>query len=112
MKTLKFAPDLVLKILAGEKTSTWRLFDDKNLQIGDELEFINKETGEIFGNSTITNLYTKTLGTLEDDDWIGQERFVSDEEMYNTFRSHYGNKVTPETEVKIIRFSFYMFPVI
>ena len=71
MKTLKFAPDLVLKILAGEKTSTWRLFDDKNLQIGDELEFINKETGEIFGTAQIIRLHTKTLSTLSDDEWGG-----------------------------------------
>jgi len=34
MKTLKFAPDLCAQILAGTKTSTWRLFDDKNLMGG------------------------------------------------------------------------------
>lgn len=34
-KTLKFTPELSAKILSGEKTSTWRLFDDKNLQKGD-----------------------------------------------------------------------------
>lgn len=31
-KALKFTPELSAKILSGEKTSTWRLFDDKNLQ--------------------------------------------------------------------------------
>ena len=46
MKTLKFASHLVQKILSGEKTSTWRLFDDKDLQVGDGLIFVNKDTGE------------------------------------------------------------------
>lgn len=106
MKTLKFAPDLVEKILAGEKTATWRLFDDKDLQEGDELTFINKETGEIFGSAKITSLYIKTLGTLTDEDWVGHERFSSDEEMYATYKQYYGDNVGPNSEVKILSFDF------
>jgi hypothetical protein len=34
MKTLKFKPHLVEQILTGTKTSTWRLFDDKNIMGG------------------------------------------------------------------------------
>ncbi|MEK9173698.1 MAG: ASCH domain-containing protein [Patescibacteria group bacterium] len=104
MKSLKFSPHLVEKILTGEKISTWRLFDDKDLQRGDRLILINKETGEEFGTAVITILYIKTLSTLEDTDWIGHERFNSEEEMYHTYREYYGDKVTPETEVKIINF--------
>lgn len=106
MKILKFAPDLVIKILAGEKTSTWRLFDDNGLQGGDQLEFVNKVTGKIFGTATITDLYRKNLGTLEESDWLGHERFASEEAMYTAYRDYYGDKVTPETEVKIITFDF------
>lgn len=106
MKTLKFAPELCEQILAGTKTSTWRLFDDKDLQTGNELIFINKENLEQFGTAKITNLYTKTLGTLDDEDWEGHERFSSEEEMYDTYRKYYGDHVTPETEVKIIHFDF------
>ena len=40
MKTLKFTTQLVEKILSGEKTSTWRLFDDKDFKNGDNLAFI------------------------------------------------------------------------
>lgn len=107
MKKLKFASHLVEKILKGSKTSTWRLFDDKDLQIGDELEFINKDTDETFGTATITSLYVKTLGTLEDKDWEGHERFSSDEEMYETYRSYYGDQVGEDSEVKILSFSFH-----
>jgi len=106
MKTLKFAPELCIQILQGTKTSTWRLFDDKDLQTGDVLQFINKETLVEFGVATITSLHTKTLGTLDDSDWEGHERFSSEEEMYVTYRKYYGDKVSPDTEVKIIHFNF------
>ena len=106
MKTLKFTPELCAQIIAGTKTSTWRLFDDKNLRVGDKLTFVNKETLESFGTVEITHLYTKTLGTLEESDWIGHERFVSEDEMYATYRQYYGDSVSPDTEVKIIHFTF------
>ncbi|MDD2657645.1 MAG: NUDIX domain-containing protein [Candidatus Pacebacteria bacterium] len=106
MKTLKFAPHLVEKILSGEKNSTWRLFDDKNLQEGDELIFINKETGEQFGTAKITSLKTKTLGTLTDDDRAGHEKYASDNEMYASYKKYYGDKVDENSEVKILTFDF------
>lgn len=65
MKTLKFYPHLVKQIIEGEKTSTWRLFDDKDLRENDVVSFINKETGEVFGRATITSLIVKTFGTLK-----------------------------------------------
>ncbi len=106
MKTLKFQPYLVEKILKGEKTSTWRLFDDKNLQEGDILTFINKETLQEFGIATIITLHTRTLGNLKDKDWEGHERFASDAEMYAAYRKYYGESVSPASEVKILSFDF------
>ena len=106
MKTLKFTPELCTLILNGEKTATWRLFDDKDLQVGDEIEFINKETSTKFGQGIITAIKIKTLSTLEEADWDGHEQYISEEEMYATYRSYYGDKVNPDTEVKIIDFTF------
>ncbi len=106
MKTLKFMPHLVEKILSGEKTSTWRLFDDKDLQAGDDLVFINKETGEEFGKAKITSVKTRTLGTLTDEDWIGHEKFPSEQEMYKSYQTYYGDKVNENSEVKILIFDF------
>jgi len=106
MKTLKFAPDLCAQILAGTKTSTWRLFDDKNLMGGDRLDLINKETGESFGVGEITHVYTKTIGSLEEDDWRGHERFASEAVMLATYRGYYGDRVDLDTLVKIIQFTF------
>lgn len=105
MKTLKFAPHLVTKILSGQKTTTQRLFDDKNLKEVDELIFENSETGEQFAKAKIKKVVVKTLGTLSDEDWIGQDRFSSEEEMYKVYRGYYGDKVDENTEVKIVTFT-------
>lgn len=106
MKNLKFAPELCVQILDGIKTSTWRLFDDKDLQVGDNLSFVNKETLEIFGTAVITALIIKTLGMLDKTDWKGHERFESEEIMYQTYRKYYGDCVNSETEVKLLQFTF------
>lgn len=107
MKTLKFESHLAGMILRGEKTSTWRLFDDKDLQIGDEITCINKKTGKTFGTAKITSAYEKTFKTLTKEDIKGHEGFASKKEMYETYRSYYPDKkVGPETELKVLHFDF------
>ena len=93
-------------IQAGEKRSTFRIYDEKDLQTGDEVVFINKDTGEQFGTATLSEVREKTLGTLSDVDWEGHERFASEDEMYATYRRYYGDTVGPDTTVKIISFNF------
>ena len=44
MKTLKFKKVLSELILKGEKNTTWRLFDDKDLVAGDDITFLVKES--------------------------------------------------------------------
>lgn len=105
MKTLKFRPSLVETILSGEKTSTWRLFDDKDLQEEDIVEFLNWETGKKFADAKIEKITLSSLGNLTDKDWEGHERFENDEEMYKTYKSYYGKEVDSETELKILKFS-------
>lgn len=104
MKTLKFAPNLVSLILSGAKTKTWRLFDDKDLQVGDDLVFINKETGEEFAKARVTSLATKTLTQVTSEDYDGHDHYSSQEEMLDNFRKFYGDKVGLDTEVKILKF--------
>lgn len=104
MKTLKFASNLAQLILSGEKTVTWRLFDDKELKEGDTLEFINKETGEKFARAEILFIREKRLGDIEESDYEGHEKFNTGEEMFETYRGYYGDKVDRDAIVKIIRF--------
>ena len=103
-KTLKFRSHLAELILNGEKDATWRLFDDKNLSEGDEVELINWNTGEKFGEAILVKVWEKRMGDLEDSDFDGHEKFASEDEMYANYRTYYGDRVGPDTIVKIIRF--------
>jgi hypothetical protein len=104
IKTLKFRHNLALLILNGKKTVTWRLFDDKNLNVGDGLEFIEWESRKKFANVIITNVYEKTLGNIEENDFKGHEKFESKDKMLENYKNFYGDKVTWDTIVKIISF--------
>lgn len=104
-KNLKFKDHLAKMVLAGEKTTTWRLFDDKDLSVGDSVDLINKDTGEVFARATLTVVYEKTLGTLEEKDFEGHERFGSMDLLYQTYKSYYPDRgIGPDTKLKIIHF--------
>lgn len=104
MKTLKFRANLVPLIISVEKTSTWRLFDDKDLQTGDELEFLNKETGEHVSYATATRVIERPMGMLKEEEIEGHEKYASSEEMYETFSKYYKEPIGPDTVVKIVWF--------
>lgn len=103
-KSIKFRDHLVKLVLVGEKNTTWRLFDDKNLHVNDVVDFINWETGGKFAEAELIKVWEKTLGTLEDEDWEGHERFSSEEVMYETYKTYYGDRVDENSPVKIIQF--------
>lgn len=103
-KTLKFRDYLAKMVQAGEKHTTWRFFDDKNLSEGDDVDLVNWNTGEKFGSAVLTAVTEKRLGEVTDADYDGHERFKSDEEMYQTYRAFYNEDIDADTKVKIIRF--------
>ena len=104
MKTLKFHPSLIPKILDRVKKTTWRLFDDKDLTEGDELIFLNSKNKEEFGQATIISLNETTFANLTANDWEGHEKFPSDKEMYEAYQKYYQEPVNEKTKVKIIKF--------
>jgi ribonuclease HI len=112
MKTLKFDHDLAKLILTGEKTSTWRLYDDKDLSVDDEIRIVDKvdpnnaETWQVVGQGKITQITEKKLGDVTEEDMKGHEAFSSKEQMLNTYKDYYGERVTFETPVKIVFFKF------
>ena len=103
-KTLKFEPDLVPLVLSEKKDSTWRLWDDKDLQNGDRVTFIRKPEFMPFAVAEIISCVEKPLGTLTEEDKKGHEPFKTDKEMYETYTTYYKREVGPETPVKILRF--------
>ena len=104
MKTLKFKDFKAEWILAGTKTATMRLFDDKDLQVGDELDLINSDSGESFAKAVITEVLFRNLGEVDDVDLDGHEKCNSPPEMLHSLQTYYGDKVNSETPVKIVRF--------
>lgn len=104
MKTLKFRKNLSKKILDGTKTTTWRLFDDKNLKRGDIISLLIWEDKKEFAKAKIIEVKEKTLEKLDESDWKGHEKFNSKKEMYETYSRDYDKKVTPKTKLKIIKF--------
>ncbi|TSC73959.1 MAG: hypothetical protein G01um101444_426, partial [Parcubacteria group bacterium Gr01-1014_44] len=100
MKTLKFRHNLVKEILDGNKTATWRLFDDKDLQVGDQLEFIDWDTGEKFAEAEIIKMREKELDNIEEKDFDGHKKFGSKEVMLRHYKELYGEKVDMDTIIK------------
>jgi len=90
-------------ILDGIKTSSLRLFDDKNLTKGDELELINSDTGEAFARVDITEVIEKSLSVITPDDLVGHEPFKDYDDMYQTLKKYYQN-INHDTLAKIVRF--------
>ena len=104
MKTLKFRKELSKLILVGKKNTTWRLFDDKNLAVGDEVDFVVSETGEAFARVKIVFVKETTFGALSEKDWEGHEKYETDEAMYKVFEAYYHCTVDDNSSVKIIKF--------
>ena len=103
MKTLKFIPELRDMILAGEKDTTWRPFDDKNLKSGDVIELLTSGTQEKFATAVAVEVKSKTFGELDNDDWDGHEKFSSKKEMFETYTKYMQRPVTPESPLKIVK---------
>jgi hypothetical protein len=104
MKYLKFKDFKCRWVMSGSKWSTIRVFDDKNISVGDELQLINADTGEIFAYAKVTQVTEKPLCDIGDEDMRGHERYNNFPEMLQSFRSFYGDKVKSETPAKIIQF--------
>jgi len=113
MKTLKLDHGLAQKVLTGEKNTTFRLFDDKDLSVNDEVEIIDKvqsdspETWKIIGVAQIEEIYEKRIGALNEHDFEGHGvKYTSQDDLLKAFRNYYGERVTSDTPVKIVRFKF------
>lgn len=104
MKQVGFIKDLHKLVLGGQKTITWRLWDDKNLQIGDGFICVDMVTREPFAKAKILDVWEKPMGKLTNEDKDGHEKFNSDKEMYETYGSYYKRPVDKNTIVKIIKF--------
>lgn len=111
MKALKLDHELAILVKEGKKTSTWRLFDDKDLSVNDDIKLIDKvspdrpETWRVIGTARINAVIQKRLGDIKPEDYDGHNVYGSPEDMMEALRGYYGNDVNLSTVVKIIRFN-------
>ncbi|MEI6379035.1 MAG: ASCH domain-containing protein [Candidatus Falkowbacteria bacterium] len=103
LKRLKFSAHLVAPILDGSKTVTWRLFDDKDLQVGDELELIESAGSQLIARASITAVAEKPLGEVTEDE-MAENGYRDHAHVLEFNRQLYGASVTEDTLVKIITF--------
>jgi len=59
-KSLKFRSNLIEAIESGESNITWRLFDDKDISVGDVIDLINRDTDAKFGEATVVEVREKS----------------------------------------------------
>ena len=103
MKQLKFAEPPPKLILSGQKDTTWRINDDKNITVGDEFSLCYNN-GQEFTKAKVIRVKETTFENLTDEDKKGHEKFSSDEKMYQTYSKYYNMPVTPKTKVKVVKF--------
>jgi hypothetical protein len=103
-KTIKFTPELALLVKSGQKTSTWRLFDDKDLQTGDIVDLIQRPELTVFASAELVEVIEKSLAEMDEADFDGHEKYDSLEEMISTLQQFYPETITPKTKAKVIKF--------
>lgn len=112
MKTLKLDHQLAIDIKEGRKSSTWRMYDDKDLSVNDEVRLLDKvdperpETWKAIGTARINSIVQKRLGDIGAEDYEGHDRYNTVQSMLDTYRKFYGGQVSLDTPIKIIRFYF------
>ncbi len=104
MKTLKFRESLIPLVLSGEKYVTWRFFDDKDIQEGELVQFVNWNTRAAFAQAKITKIEEKDFASLTEADMEGHEKFKNLEEMKRTYQEYYPLDNLDTEKVKIIYF--------
>jgi len=111
MKSIKFNHDLAMMVRDGSKTATWRIYDDKNISVNDEIELIDKvdpqnpSSWTALGYARVDRIIEKRLGDITDVDYEGHETFETPEAMLEQYQAYYGPEVTLQTPVKMIHFS-------
>lgn len=112
MKSLKFNHQRAELVRQGKITATWRVNDEKNLSVDDEVWIIDKvdkddvNTWQTIGTAKITEILAKHLGDIENDELGGEEEFSNKDALVKAFRKYYGPDINESTPVKVIHFDF------
>jgi ribonuclease HI len=111
MKQLKFNHNFAQLIRQGKKTATFRMYDDKDLSVDDQVELLDKTypdrsaTWKPIGVARIDSIVEKRLSAITEADLCDGEQYSDHEEMLAVYRRYYGEQVTADIPVKVIRFT-------
>ncbi len=98
--------------MTGKLHATWRLNDDKDLHVHDQVMLVDKVDPNIpsswksIGVAQIKTILEKPLGDITQADMTDGRKFVSTDELIKVFRDYYGPHVDEQVPVKIIQFTF------
>jgi ribonuclease HI len=112
MKKLKLDHELAELVRTGKKTSTLRLFDDKDISVNDQLLLIDKvdphnpSSWVEIGIAIVNQVIERRLGELTASDLDGHEPYANQQAMLADFRRYYGSDVTLQTPAKVIQFTY------
>lgn len=112
MKQLKFNHELAKLIKNGQKTSTFRVNDDKDIRVGDTLQIIDKVDGDepatwrIIGDADVVEVIVKPFGELSKEDYEGHRAYENPADLLAVLRRYYGPHVSATTPIKNVRFTF------
>lgn len=113
MKTLKLDHDIAQLVLTGEKNVTWRMYDDKDISVNDELDLIDKvdpsnpASWRSIGTARVNVVVEKRLGDVDKSDVDGGDGLASKDELLQKYQQYYGPQVTFDTPIKMIHFSLH-----
>lgn len=111
MKQLKFSDKAAQLIRSGAKKSTFRMFDDKDLSVNDEVEIIDKvnpkrpSTWQPICIVRVDSVIEKRLGDIDSYDLSKYDIYPAFDKLLHALKSYYGERFSLENTVKIITFS-------
>lgn len=112
MKALKLDHAFAGLLIDGAENATWRINDDKDLHVNDLVTLIDKvnplkpETWVSVGVGQIVSILEKQLGSITEQDILPGEKLLPLPELLKKYRSYYGQQVSEDTPVKIVKFLF------
>lgn len=111
MKSLKLEHTVAQRVQQGAVTSTWRLYDDKDLSVNDQITLIDKvdpnnpATWRPVGTAHIDSVVQKRLSDLYEEDYVDAGLSDDTSGVLASLRGYYGPQVDLGTPVKIVRFT-------
>lgn len=95
----------------GKKQVTWRLFDDKDISVNDQLQILDKtepdrpDTWRVIGTAIVNQVDQKRLKDLTSGE-MEELEIDSHENLLKLSRGYYAEPSSDDTPVKIVHFSF------